>query len=259
MHKQEEETSLLTVNSYSYTPEEILQLRKQITAQFYQETNAVLNGMILSFNDAAIQRLFLLYDNFFFHSFFQFNGPRDICFRYNGRLTSSAGLTKVSHLSRQKNPLNWHYDISISKPLLKSFHSPAVGVTVNGITPDTQLEAMQLVLEHELCHVIEFLAYRNSNCHRKRFRALAMQLFGHTDVVHTLRGTHIPQRSFLAGETVCFHYNSILYHGTIARITKRATVMVPDRTGDYQDRTGQRYRKYYVPLGNLQKCKERLT
>ena len=250
---------MLIADSYSYTAEEILQRRNLIAAQFQKEVDSVFNGVILSFNDTDIQRLFLLYDDFFFDSFLQSNGPHNICFRYNGRLTSSAGLTKVSHLSRQKNPLNWHYNISLSKPLLQSFHSPAAGVTVNGITPATQLEVLQLVLEHELCHVIEFLAYGNSNCHRNRFRALAMQLFGHTDVVHTLRGTHTPQHTFSAGETVCFHYKSTLYHGLITRITKRATVMVPDRSGDYEDRSGKRYRKYYVPLGNLQKCTNHLT
>ncbi len=249
---------LLLADSYSYAPEKILRLRKLIAKQFQQETDTVSDGHIQTFRDADVQRLFLLYDSLFFQSYFQLNGPQDICFHYNGRLTSSAGLTKASHPSRRTNPLHWHYDISLSKPLLNSFHRPAASITVNGIAPITQLEAMQLVLEHELCHVIEFISYGNSNCHAGRFRALAMQLFGHTDVVHTLRGAATVQTTFEIGETVCFQWKSVPHYGVIARITKRATVMVPDRAGDYEDRTGQRYRKYYVPLANLQKCKERL-
>lgn len=250
---------LFTVDSYSYTAQEILRLRKLVAAQFQQETGSVSDGHIRAFHDADVQRLFLLYDNLFFHSCFQTNGPQDIRFHYNGRLTSSAGLTKASHPSRRTNPLHWRYDISISKPLLNSFRPPATGITVNGIAPVTQLEAMQLVLEHELCHVIEFISYGNSNCRAGRFRTLAMRLFGHTDVVHTLRGTSAVQTTFHIGETVCFQWKAATRSGIITRITKRATVMVPDRAGDYEDRTGQRYRKYYVPLPNLQKCKERLT
>ncbi len=249
---------LFAVVSYSYTSQEIMRLRKLVAEQFQQETDTVSNGHIRAFCDADVQRLFRLYDKFFFHSCFQLNGSQDIRFHYNGRLTSSAGLTKASHPRRKTNPFHWRYDVSISKPLLHSFRSPAAGITVNGIAPATQLEAMQLVLEHELCHVIEFLSYGNSNCRAGRFRTLAMQLFGHTDVVHTLRGTAPVQTAFHIGETVCFLVKSASRSGIITRITKRATVMVPDRGGDYEDHIGRRYQKYYVPLTNLQKCKERL-
>ena len=39
--------------------------------------------------------------------------------------------------------------------------------------------------------------------------------------------------------------------GTISHIEKNATVMVKDPRGLYQDRTGQRYTKYRVPLEQL--------
>ena len=241
-----------------YSTEDILQRRGLIANQLQLETTSISEGTIRAFCDADLERLFSLYDRIFFHSFLYTEGPRDIHFHYNRRLTSSAGLTKATHLSHQSNPLAWHYDISLSKPLLQSFQSPASGITVNGIVPATQLEAMQLVLEHELCHVIEFITYGNSNCRRQRFRTIAMQLFGHTDVVHTLRGIQKPQTTFSAGDTVCFVWKDTSHCGVIARITKRATVMVPDHRGEYTDRTGRQYRKYYVPLVNLHKCEERL-
>ena len=163
----------------------------------------------------------------------------------------------MSHLAKIKNPIKWHYEIHISKPLLQNCKPGDPQTKVNGYIPYSQLEALQLIMEHELCHIIEFLSFGKSNCHAPAFHSLAQRLFGHTDVVHSLAFRHQPiSYPFRTGELVCFDWKGYQQQGIISRITKRATVMVPDRRGDYMDCSGIRYQKFYVPLSNLQPCKE---
>ncbi|MFN9879479.1 MAG: hypothetical protein ACK557_13470, partial [Planctomycetota bacterium] len=60
------------------------------------------------------------------------------------------------------------------------------------------------------------------------------------------------QHNLRPGDRVCFPFEGQQLLGTINRIHKRATVLVPDTRGQaYSD--GSRYLKYYVPLRNLVK------
>ncbi len=240
-----------------YCEEKIHEKRQKIAMLLQQQSNSFFNGRLFLFNENDLIALFSLYDQFFFDNWFRIHNAITLTFRYNGRLTSSAGLTKVTHASHSKNPKKWLYEIHISKPLLFNFKPGGSKTKINGRIPSCQLEALQLILEHEICHVIEFLCLGKSNCNTPAFRALAQRLFGHTDVVHTLSHRQHPvPYSFRAGESVCFNWKGNRLQGIISRITKRATVMVPDFRGEYVDYSGIRYRKYYVPLSQLQPCKE---
>jgi len=54
------------------------------------------------------------------------------------------------------------------------------------------------------------------------------------------------------GEFVSFSFEGRKLVGKLNRITRRATVLVPDRNGaEYSD--GQKYLKFYVPLDALAK------
>ena len=55
------------------------------------------------------------------------------------------------------------------------------------------------------------------------------------------------------GSKVSFNMENRKLKGIIYRITKRATVMVKDKKGQFADKNGNSYSKYYVPLQNLER------
>jgi hypothetical protein len=54
-------------------------------------------------------------------------------------------------------------------------------------------------------------------------------------------------QGFKAGQRVAFEFEGVRHEGILNRVTKRATVLVPDADGELMS-DGQRYRRYYVPL-----------
>ena len=111
-----------------------------------------------------------------------------------------------------------------------------------------------MVLEHEICHAIEFIYYYESNCKGDRFKTISNNLFGHTSSYHQL-----PTHKELArekyglriGDKISFIFADKKLNGVIYGINKRATIMVQDKNGQYADKQGNRYVKYYVPLNNI--------
>ena len=126
--------------------------------------------------------------------------------------------------------------------------------SVCGIKTHDGLEALQVVFEHELIHVLEFLIFHGSSCKKQRFMQAAKYLFGHTQSHH-----HLPTNKRIAsekyginiGDKVQFMFEDKRLNGLVANISKRATVMVINKDGSYADKNGNRYMKYYVPLGRL--------
>jgi hypothetical protein len=104
------------------------------------------------------------------------------------------------------------------------------------VKTNTGLEAFQLVFEHELCHVIEFVFFNTSNCSKKRFKVLSNNIFGHTESYHKLpTNRQIAQQKygFKIGDKVTFIFKGKTIQGIIFNINKRATVMVEDSNGHY--------------------------
>jgi hypothetical protein len=171
--------------------------------------------------------------------------------RLSPRMTSAGG--KALHY-RGSTPTR--FEIAISSHLLFTNFAPGeVPVTVNGLTCPTRLAALQRIFEHELVHLVELLLWARSSCRQPRFRALAHALFGHTDVTHRLATPR--QQAWRAhrvqtGARVWFHFGGRRLEGFVNRISKRATVLVPDPAGlRYSD--GGHYAKYYVPVAALRR------
>lgn len=173
--------------------------------------------------------------------------------RLSDRMTSSGG--KIFHYYR-RSPV--HFEIAVSSHLLfANFAAGAAPVPVNGLPCHTRLDALQLIFEHELVHLIELLVWGRTSCRRAAFRTLAHTLFGHTEVTHRLptpRQKAWQDHQLRPGDPVHFAFEGRRLHGFVNRITKRATVLVPDPTGQpYAD--GGRYAKYYVPVAALARGK----
>ncbi len=57
------------------------------------------------------------------------------------------------------------------------------------------------------------------------------------------------------GNRVSFRFDGQHHTGVVNRITKRATVLVEDASGEPYS-NGKRYRKFYVPIGMLEPVNE---
>ncbi len=174
-------------------------------------------------------------------------------FRLSRRMTHAGGKTYFRPTPGPDRP---RYEIVISSHLLfANFRDPGRPVAVNGLKCRDRVDALLRIFEHELVHLIEFLAAGTSSCRTEAFRQLARGLFGHTDVTHRLE---TPARraarahGLRVGDRVSFVFQGIRRKGRINRITKRATVLVEDPSGaPYSD--GRRYLKFYVPLNHLER------
>ncbi|UWG96516.1 hypothetical protein LPY66_16720 [Dehalobacter sp. DCM] len=174
-------------------------------------------------------------------------------------MTKSAGLTLCPKNIVKIQPEELVIEIRISVNLLFNYGMLEGNKMVGGILTSNNLEALQLIFEHELCHVIEFIHYHKSNCTQERFKSLARNIFGHIESTHKLPTSNQIATQKLGlniGDNVSFNFEGKRLTGILYRINKRATVMVKDKNGYLTDKNGNRYVKYYVPLPLLNGLKE---
>lgn len=176
-----------------------------------------------------------------------------IDFRLSPRMTRIGGKTTMVR-PRGGPPA---YEIAVSTTLL--FHTFAAvdrTITVAGMRCTDRLDALQRIFEHELVHLIEFVAWSDSSCRQRRFADIARRLFGHREVTHQLvtpGEAAAVNHGIRVGDRVCFLFEGRNHVGVVNRITHRATVLVESPGGELYD-DGHRYRKYYVPLAALEKA-----
>ncbi|MDZ4801009.1 MAG: hypothetical protein SGI92_22860 [Bryobacteraceae bacterium] len=215
------------------------------------------SGVIRVRNFSAIgasdlQLLFRLYDDSFLGGRMQRAlGDCDLRMRLAARMTKTGGTT-----SRFRVPTTGavFFEIAIATSVLfESFSRPDDReVTVTGIVCKSRLEALQRIFEHELVHLMENLCFGSSQCSAARFQDIAARLFGHTAHTHQLitRRERAAVAGIVNGAWVEFTAEGRKYRGRVRRVTKRATVLVEDPSGEpYSD--GKRYRTWYVPLAGL--------
>jgi len=229
--------------------------RNIIRNELFASSDNIKCGKLEKFADSDLYLLFRIYDNLYLNDWFKNNFEGIIInFKFSRRLKSSAGITKC-----QKNisiPEKQTFEIDISADFLFDYHKVDRDIYVNGIKTEDSLDALMLVFEHELCHVLENLQYGKTSCRGKRFKNMAYMLFGHTDVTHALPTNYeINQLNYKLkiGDRAAFEFEGKAMQGIINRINKRATVMVENQNGKYIDRLGKRYQKFYVPLDMLHK------
>jgi hypothetical protein len=189
-------------------------------------------------------------------------------FRWSNRMTSNGGKTvrtvhkrqgiRQQGAQRQVTDRSGSecvtYEIVLSAPLLfQTFSDLQRPIRVTGVLCSNRLQAMQRIMEHELIHLVEMLVWESSCCASPRFQGIAARLFGHTEHKHDLvtQQERADQKfNIRVGTRVRFQFEGQLRIGTVNRITRRATVLVADATGQLYD-DGNRYRKFYVPLSHL--------
>ncbi|MBL8816923.1 MAG: hypothetical protein JNL58_12915 [Planctomyces sp.] len=182
-------------------------------------------------------------------------GGRPLTFRLSKRQTRSGGQTSWKRKRRvQPGEPAEEFEISVSSHLLfQTFRSETREIRVTGLPCENRLQAMQRIVEHEIVHLSELIVWQQSGCKKRRFQEIAEGLFGHLEHTHqlvTTRELAATNHGIRRGSLVIFQFEGLEYKGVVVKITKRATVLVPDGRGQlYND--GNRYLKYYVPISGL--------
>lgn len=203
-----------------------------------------------------VERMIRLYDERFFGGeIVSAAAAEGLSFDISPRMTSAAGKLVTSYPGGdRRGPRRFRLTLS-STLLFQTFADVDRPVTVTGHLCRDRLEAMQRIAEHELVHLAEILIWDDGDCSQPRFRSIATRIFGHTDFSHQLitqRERAVRKYGLRVGDRVRFACDSGILIGRINRITRRATVLVPDPHGEpFSD--GHRYRRYYVPLDRLSK------
>lgn len=201
-----------------------------------------------------LELLFELYDEYFFENLIRKSLPSKLLtFRISRRMTSVGGTT--TRWPARGIGSHPRFEIAVSSTLLfQSFQDPERKITVTGIECDHRLDALMRVFEHELVHLLELFLWEDSSCSMHRFQTIAHMNFGHTDHRHDLltpSEAAFTQFGIRPGVRVTFRFEGRQLHGIVNRVTKRATVLVPDPSGRrYSD--GQRYSKFYIPVSELE-------
>lgn len=235
-----------------YSKIDIIRKRAEVAQRLIATSKRIKNGTIKEISEWDLRFLFELYDEYFFCGWFKNNNKDKFSFSLSRRMTKCAGKTICS----KNNIVPEEMKVEIRIGIDFFFHYGAINNDNNvcGIKTGTSLEALQIVFEHELCHVIEFVTFKESNCKGTRFKVISNNLFGHTESYHQLpTNKEILQKRFgiKIGDNVNFNFEDKKLRGIIQAINKRATVMVPDKNGTYADNRGNKYAKYYVPIVHL--------
>lgn len=234
---------------------DILNKREEISKLLMQKSKNIRSRTISALSIADLDLLFQLYDDIFFENWFRQSYKGELKFSVSRQMTKSAGLTRCPKNINNIKPEELVIEVKIGIDFF--FHYGLIDGSrmVGGIDTGSSLEALQLVFEHELCHVIEFIHFGRSSCKGERFRTMAGNLFGHTESYHKLP-THKQiannKLGINIGDTVSFTFEGKSYKGILYNINKRATVMVRDKNGLLVDKLGRRYSKYYVPLSLIE-------
>ncbi len=231
-----------------------IEKKRQEIYNLMMNSSGIKNGAIRSISEDDLERMFRFYDGRYFGDWFKEKYKGSIKFSLSRKMTRSAGKTmcpaNIGRISQEDLVMEIRIGIDFFLHYgMIDGHKPVCGIK----TKDS-LHALQLVFEHELCHVLEFLYFNASNCKGKRFKTIAGNLFGHTESCHRLpTNRQIAQQKLgiSVGDTVSFTYEGEKLTGFIYGINKRATVLVKNKNGNLTDRKGNRYSKYYVPLGLL--------
>ncbi len=262
-------TDLERLRNLRHSPGEVAARFARIYRTLQDESPRIKTPQFDAIGVDDLRRLFELYDVEFFDGLLSAMhrglGHPPINFRVSERMTRAAGKTIMARTRRR---VGWRvvdstrFEIAISRfLLLQAFRDDVApgaddrSITVAGVICSDRLEALLRVFEHELSHLAEFLASGQSSCSAAPFRAMTRAIFGHEASVHTLM-TPVERAGLVhaitLGDRVAFDHARVERQGVVSRITKRATVLVPDGSGRlYSD--GNRYLGFLVPLERLRK------
>lgn len=239
-----------------YNESEIEKKRESIRNELFSLSKNITSGKITRISNMDLSILFQLYDKYFFNHYFRNNFKDKIIFVLSKKLTTNAGSLSYHKNNKSFSPDKITYTLKIGVNFIFKYYTLNRNKPVSGIISKDALEALQLVFEHEICHLIEYHLLNYSSCKKVFFLTISNNIFGHKETFHALpseKEIAYKKYNLKIGDEVYFKNNNITLKGIINRITKRATVMVPDKNGIYMNKNGERFIKWYVPLSELKK------
>lgn len=243
-----------TLKQSSVAAAERMTRNKRIAERLLQNSSTILTPNFSEITEEDVQNLFNSYDELYFDDVLKRTlGDTPLKFRVSSRMTRAGGKTGAWRKSRCA-PIE-RFEIVISSTLLlQTFHKDQTDrpIHVTGLECHNRLDALMRVMEHELIHLSELLGWDYSSCSQDRFQTFAWQTFGHTNHQHELitPREHAASQGIKSGTWVRFAAEGKSLEGIVNRVTRRATVLVPDARGQrFSD--GNTYRKYYVPVSIL--------
>lgn len=241
---------------YSYDNKTIENKRKYITKEFMKLSTNIKSKTIKEMSTRDLTILFELYNQVFLNNRLRDEFPGSFKCSLSTRMTRSAGLTRCPKDISKIKPEDVVIEFRFGVDFFLNYKEAEKSKIVCGIKTNHALEALQLVFEHEICHGIEFIYFHQSSCKGKRFKTLANNLFGHTSSFHqlpTIKDLAREKLGLQIGDRVTFIFENQRLIGIISGINKRATIMVEDKNGLYEDQQGNKYAKFYVPLSQIEK------
>jgi hypothetical protein len=203
-------------------------------------------------------RMFDQYDNILFQGrvrqTINIQGS-SLSFDLSRRLTRSGGHTKRTRALKSRPYAPAQYEIAVSVPVLfATFHDDVDRpIKACGRLCFNRFEALQRIMEHEILHLAEMLSWDISNCSARRYKSLALNIFGHTESHHQLITPAERAKTYFGvkpGSKVTFTFEGRQIVGIVNAVRRRATVLVPSPRGTlYSD--GYRYEKFYVAVDQL--------
>jgi len=249
------------IETKKFSPDEIAARTREIYDTILRESEYIDAGNFTRIHPADVERLFDLYDDLFFDGGNRkLLGDTPVGFRLSKRMTQAGGKAGRWELRDDSGKVvRKEYEIAVATTLLfQTFQEDHRPVIMSGIECCDRLAALQRVIEHEMTHLIEMLIWVDSSCSAPRFQSIANRFFGHTDHRHQLitpREQAFTKFGIKTGDRVSFRIDGQHHTGVVNRITKRATVLVEDESGEPYS-NGKRYRKFYVPVGMLEPVDE---
>lgn len=232
-------------------PEETIRNRVQfVQRELLTHSRYVREPDFRSIHPDDLAFIFERYDEQFFGGLCRATlAGRPLRFSLSRRMTRAGG--KTARYTTRSGEVSFEISIAISM-LFDGFGETDRLVTACGIECRSRLEALQRIFEHEIVHLAEQLCWGTSNCSAPRFQDIAARFFLHQSHTHALitRRERAAEAGIRIGSLVAFRFEGRDLTGRVNRITKRATVLVPDPRGtSYSD--GSMYTRYYVPLPAL--------
>lgn len=247
----QEAAALLQSSAVSPVPDGVILARQRaIHDAVLAQSRYLRTPNFTTIHPGDLESLFALYDQHYFagHCRQALRG-RTLSLRLSTRMSRAGGTT--SRFRTHSGEIR--FEIAIACGLLfDGFRAGDRPITVGGLPCATRLEALQRIFEHELVHLIEQLCWDTSDCAGDRFQQIAAAQFLHRAHTHELitRRERAAQAGIRPGLQVSFECEGRCYTGIVNRITKRATVLVEDASGEPFS-NGRRYRTFYVPLALL--------
>lgn len=232
-------------------------LRHEIRQQILMTSRSITQGNFDRISSDDVGRMIRLYDDLFVGGKVLQQASREgIRFKLSKRMTSVGGKLVTQYLDGESNGRRTFELVLSSTLLFQTFDDNSRRpIEVGGCLCHDRLDAMQRIAEHEFVHLTEILIWNDGNCNEPRFQSIARRYFGHTDYQHNLvtqRERAATKFNIRVGDLVSFRTDGKVLHGKVNRITRRATVLVPDAKGErFSD--GNHYFRYYVPLEKLQR------